>query len=84
MAMTNARRVDDLDCPRCAHRLRRTTRGSVEVDVCGGCGGVWLDHGELEALNQRAILLDAYTRDLAEDGDLDLLPRAQRSRSRSP
>jgi len=71
-------RLDDLVCPRCATELRRTRRGSVEVDVCDHCRGIWLDHGELEALNQRAIVLEGYTRDLAEDGDGDLLPRSRR------
>jgi Zn-finger nucleic acid-binding protein len=25
----------------------------IEIDTCGGCGGVFLDHGELDAMLSR-------------------------------
>jgi uncharacterized protein len=37
-------------CVRCGTSLSPTTVGSVEVDVCPGCGGLWLDHQELQQL----------------------------------
>ena len=43
-------------CPRCdSIKLRRHPFGpksSVEVDHCPGCGGYWLDAGELEKIRQ--------------------------------
>ena len=42
------------DCPRCEGiKLRRhfySARRRVEVDECPGCGGIWLDAGELEQI----------------------------------
>lgn len=32
---------------------RKSIRG-VEIDVCGGCGGIWLDRGELIKLKLKA------------------------------
>lgn len=39
-------------CPRCATQLREEERHSVKIDVCPNCGGIWLDKGELELLQQ--------------------------------
>ena len=39
-----------LTCPKCHHVLDRKVTGSVEVDVCGACGGLWLDRAELVRL----------------------------------
>jgi Zn-finger nucleic acid-binding protein len=41
-------------CPRCGDRMRVRKEWDVEVDVCISCGGVWLDHGELEELESKA------------------------------
>lgn len=37
-------------CP--VHRTRMTERdiGGITVDMCGECGGIWLDDGEITAL----------------------------------
>ena len=44
------------ECPRCAGvKLKRrffSARRQVEVDECPGCGGYWLDAGELERIRQ--------------------------------
>jgi uncharacterized protein len=44
------------DCPRCeAVKLKRryySPRRQVEIDECPGCGGYWLDAGELEKIRQ--------------------------------
>jgi len=37
-------------CIRCAQELRLATVGGVEVDLCPGCGGLWLDREELQQL----------------------------------
>jgi Zn-finger nucleic acid-binding protein len=42
------------DCPRCAgiklHRHFFSAKRRIEVDQCPGCGGYWLDAGELEQI----------------------------------
>ena len=35
-------------CPKCAAQLVEVHYHGVELDKCSGCGGVWLDVGELE------------------------------------
>jgi len=39
-----------MKCPKCGHDLEEKCYEDVEIDVCTGCQGVWLDHGELELL----------------------------------
>jgi len=42
-------------CPRCATKLKQHSfRGQAEIliEECYGCGGVWLDGGELKAIRQ--------------------------------
>ena len=39
-----------MKCPKCGGQLAEKPMGSVLVDQCGGCGGVWLDAGELAML----------------------------------
>jgi len=39
-----------MDCPVCGDKLRAIEKYGVEVDVCPGCKGVWLDRGELEKI----------------------------------
>lgn len=40
-----------MDCPRCKTSLTAVTYEGVEVDTCQGCGGEWLDAGELKQIN---------------------------------
>ena len=40
----------DLTCPKCASPMRQYERNRVLVDQCTGCGGLFLDRGELEKL----------------------------------
>nr|WP_255553668.1 zf-TFIIB domain-containing protein [Maritimibacter sp. DP1N21-5] len=37
-------------CPNCSEEMVHLTRHGVTLDRCGACGGVWLDHGELDAI----------------------------------
>lgn len=39
-----------LCCLKCTAVLDKTRLGDVEVDYCRECGGLWLDHGELERI----------------------------------
>lgn len=39
-----------LRCPKCGSQLIERRQGSVVVDVCLGCGGLYLDKGELELI----------------------------------
>jgi uncharacterized protein len=44
-------------CPKCGGivmlRHHFGVAQDVELDECGGCGGIWLDHGELERIRGR-------------------------------
>src|ERR1043166_1539951 len=42
-------------CPRCGvvmHVMRYAPRAEFEVDRCSGCGGVWLDNGEIREIQR--------------------------------
>ena len=39
-----------INCPRCGSEMNEVTVDHVNVDRCTGCGGVFLDKGELEIL----------------------------------
>lgn len=52
---SSAEGVDDIRtssrfCPACGHRFYVAEMREVELEFCHGCGGVWLDHGELSQL----------------------------------
>lgn len=44
--------MDQLLCPKCHNIMARYERNGVHVDGCEGCGGLFLDRGELEHLIQ--------------------------------
>ena len=39
-----------MDCPVCRNAMITLELDEVEIDHCLGCGGIWLDAGELEML----------------------------------
>ncbi len=39
-----------MDCPVCTNAMITLELDDVEIDHCLGCGGIWLDAGELEML----------------------------------
>ena len=41
-------------CPECYIEMKQANRQGVDIDFCPQCRGVWLDHGELEKLIERA------------------------------
>jgi len=44
-------KLHHMKCPKCGENLETTVLREVEIDVCTGCKGVWLDVGELETLS---------------------------------
>jgi len=49
-------------CPACETPLSTATLAGVTVDGCDGCGGVWLDAGEIQKLGSWPAALDAVGR----------------------
>ncbi len=39
-----------MDCPVCKNAMITLELADIEIDYCVGCGGIWLDKGELEML----------------------------------
>ena len=48
-----------MKCPVCDDTLREIQKHGVNVDICPGCKGVWLDRGELEKILEMASAEDA-------------------------
>jgi len=79
-----------MNCFGCGTAMRKGNRDGVLVDACPNCGGVWLDAGELEALErresrERAGLLHQARQELAEEMQqvlkiVDMCPRCQAAR----
>jgi hypothetical protein len=45
-----AKELHWMKCPRCGHDLKSQDFGSLMVDQCGDCGGVFLDKSEVDFL----------------------------------
>ncbi len=43
---------DRNSCPRCHVQMKERREGTVVIDQCPKCEGVWLDKGELELLRK--------------------------------
>ena len=43
-----------LICPRCMAKMDKMIHYGVTIDTCASCGGLWLDDGEIDQLNQLA------------------------------
>lgn len=39
-----------MQCPKCGHKLTTEKCGTVEIDVCPSCKGLWLDVNELDRI----------------------------------
>jgi len=35
-------------CPKCGHQLAAERSGSIEIDICPSCRGIWMDGKQLE------------------------------------
>jgi uncharacterized protein len=46
------RKAHYMKCPKCGADLAEEERGSVKVDVCPECKGMWLDAGEMDLMRQ--------------------------------
>jgi len=42
-----------MKCPKCGLDLQALKRGEVEIDTCFNCHGIFLDAGELDALQKQ-------------------------------
>ncbi|NLE65121.1 MAG: zf-TFIIB domain-containing protein [Elusimicrobia bacterium] len=41
-----------LNCPNCRHALRQVIYEGVVIETCDHCQGEWVDHSEIERINQ--------------------------------
>ena len=55
-----------MTCPTCQTDLMISDCQGIETDFCPQCRGVWLDHGEIDKLIERASL-HALRSELAAD-----------------
>jgi Zn-finger nucleic acid-binding protein len=39
-----------MQCPKCHGAMRTYNRGGLHIEQCDSCRGIFLDHGEMEAL----------------------------------
>jgi hypothetical protein len=55
------RALHHMRCPKCGMELSSVPFRGVEADLCFGCGGVFLDPGEVDRLSQpeRAGMMEA-------------------------
>ena len=44
-----------MDCPRCTAPLEVKSLKGIDVDRCGSCDGLWLDHIELDLLEDTVM-----------------------------
>lgn len=44
-----------MQCPKCKTEMELWTQGQLEVDRCTACGGVFLDKGELEQVDNQNL-----------------------------
>ena len=50
-----------MKCPKCSTQLvQKYYKGSIEVDYCPNCRGIWLDFHELDRLEDMGFDGDAY------------------------
>ena len=48
-----AKKATHMKCPKCGESLKERTFQKILIDQCAGCGGVWLDAGELEEIAEK-------------------------------
>lgn len=41
-----------MQCPKCHAPMNTYNRNGIQIEQCGGCRGIFLDYGELEALTR--------------------------------
>jgi hypothetical protein len=55
-----------LPCPACKSKMSPLQLRGVTLDVCFGCGGLWVDKGDLEAVSSGRYQMPAPTQPLAK------------------
>jgi hypothetical protein len=55
-----------LQCPGCKSKMSPLQLRGVTLDVCFGCGGLWVDKGDLEAVSSTRYQMPAPTQPLAK------------------
>ena len=73
--LAQERKAHFMKCPKCGNDLKEEAHGSVHVDVCASCGGMWLDAGELDLMRQMEKSSKGGIR-----GIFDLLPNRSATR----
>ena len=48
------RKLHHMKCPKCGFDLHALKEGTVHLDTCFNCHGVWLDAGEMEHFKSEA------------------------------
>ena len=48
-----ARALHHMKCPKCGMQLQEISFGTVRIDKCFSCEGLWLDKGELEIIQKQ-------------------------------
>lgn len=64
-------------CPRCNVEMRKVTRMGVTIDVCDRCGGMWLDKGEMDSLN------NLKAKEKENDSAYELTPKSTAPKKKS-
>ena len=64
-----------MNCPVCDRPMVALEIHEIEIDHCLGCGGVWLDAGELELLLDGAENRDRVMAELVPDPGVAEAPR---------
>lgn len=41
-----------MQCPKCHAPMHTFNRSGIQIEQCSGCHGIFLDYGELEAINR--------------------------------
>ena len=69
-----------MTCPACGRELTTMTAGPIAVDVCvDGCAGIWLDHYELEKIDEQSEAAGAALLEIPGDPSLAVDLDRQRS-----
>lgn len=50
-----------MNCPHCHTKLITKDRGGIDVEHCPRCGGIWLDHGDMDRILDRSQATESMT-----------------------
>lgn len=52
-AVEAAKKAAHMRCPKCGDPLKERSFQKILIDQCTGCGGIWLDAGEMEQVAEK-------------------------------